>query len=60
VDYGVRIAWVLYPETRTVEVHRPDQPVVVIDSAGTLDGADVLPGFTCPLNSIFTPRKPGA
>ncbi|MXX44117.1 MAG: Uma2 family endonuclease [Acidimicrobiales bacterium] len=53
VDYGVRIAWVLYPETRTAEVHRPDQPVVVIDSDGTLDGADVLPGFTCPLNSIF-------
>lgn len=60
VDYGVRIAWVLYPETRTVEVHRSDQPVIVIESDGVLDGGDVLPGFTCPLDTVFQPQSPRA
>lgn len=60
VYYGVSIVWVVYPETRTVEVHRPNETVTVIDSDGALDGADVLPGFACPLDAIFTPRSPTA
>ena len=56
VDYGVRLVWVVYPETRTVEVHRPEGPVAVIGPEGALDGADVLPGFACELDSVFGPR----
>lgn len=58
VDYGVRIAWVLYPETRTAEVHRPEVPVVTIDADGALDGGDVLPGFACPLDTVFKAHRP--
>ena len=60
VDYGVRIAWILYPETRTAEVHRPEGPALTIDPDGALDGGDVLPGFTCPLHTVFTAHKPTA
>lgn len=58
VDYGVPIAWVLYPETRTAEVHRPEVPVVTIDADGALDGGDVLPGFACPLDTVFKAHRP--
>lgn len=53
IGYGVPLVWVLYPETRTVEVHRPGLTPAVIGPDGELDGADVLPSFTCTLDSIF-------
>ena len=58
IGYGVQLAWVLYPETRTVEVHRPGLPPTVIGPGGALDGADVLPGFTCQLDTVFGPQSP--
>ena len=57
LSHGVRLVWVVYPDTRTVEVHQPQQPVEVIDESSQLDGADVLPGFTCPLGDIFPPTE---
>ncbi len=44
---GTRLVWVFDPPTRTVAVYTPDrtEPTVLTD-ADTLDGADVLPGFT--------------
>lgn len=47
------IVWVVYPEERTVIVHTPGQPPKIYGVDDTLDGGDVLPGFTLPLNSIF-------
>lgn len=58
VDYGVPLVWVLYPETRTVEVHRPGLTPTVIGPDGELDGADILPGFTCTLDSVFGAHLP--
>ncbi|MYD64711.1 MAG: Uma2 family endonuclease [Chloroflexi bacterium] len=53
--HGVRLVWVVHPDTRTVDVHRPDDPVVVLGEDEALDGLDVLPGFTCPLVPVFGP-----
>ena len=55
LSYGVRLVWVVHPDTRTVDVHRPDDPVVVLGEDEALDGLDVLPGFTCPLGPVFGP-----
>ena len=57
LTHGVRLVWVVRPAPRTVEIHRPGQPTTVIDDSATLDGADVLPGFTCPLSDIFPPTE---
>ena len=57
LSHGVRLVWVVDPEARSVEVHQPQQPVKVIDESSQLDGADVLPGFTCPLSDIFPPTE---
>jgi hypothetical protein len=37
-----------------VQVHRADGTVVEIVGATRLDGADLLPGFSLPLNALFT------
>ena len=50
---GVRLVWVVHPTTRTIDVHRPDTPVLTLDDTSTLDGGDVLPGFTLPVADVF-------
>ncbi|MBK9123262.1 MAG: Uma2 family endonuclease [Chloroflexi bacterium] len=45
--------WVVYPETREVEVHTPNQPVRIVGIDGALDGGDILPGFTLAVRDIF-------
>ena len=53
LSFGVRLVWVVHPDSRSVDVHRTGQPVEMIADDGHLDGLDVLPGFTCPVASIF-------
>ena len=51
--YAGTTVWVVYPDQRRVEVYAPDQPAKIIDADGTLDGGDVLPGFTLAVKDIF-------
>ena len=51
--YGVDLVWVVQPDTRTVDVYQPDCAVVTLTEHSTLDGLDVLPGFTCSISEIF-------
>ena len=51
--YGVRLVWVAHPESRTVDVHREGHKVLSLSDGETLDGLDVLPGFTCAVSEIF-------
>lgn len=45
--------WVVYPAAQEVHVHVPGQKPYIVSDNGTLDGGDVLPGFTLPLSEIF-------
>lgn len=47
------VVWIVYPETKMVEVYAPGQKVQIVGSDGTLDGGEVLPGFTLALKDIF-------
>ena len=51
--FGVRLVWVLWPDTRMIEVFRPGEPVITLDENDTLDGMDMLPGFSCPVREVF-------
>ena len=51
--YGVRLVWVVYPESRAVDVHREGRPVAALGENDALNGMDVLPGFSCPVRDVF-------
>lgn len=50
---GVRLVWVVYPETESVVVYRSRTDHALLKIDDTLDGGDVLPGFSVPLKEIF-------
>ncbi len=56
LSHGVRLVWVVHPETRTVDVHRPEDAVTTLGDQDALDGLDALTGFTCELSAVFGPR----
>ncbi len=51
--YGVRLVWVIDPATATVVVQTPGEEARVLGSGDTLDGGDVLPGFSVAVDDIF-------
>lgn len=51
--FGTKLVWLVFPEERRVEVYEPDQDVLELDINDTLNGGDVLPGFTLPVRDIF-------
>ncbi len=53
LSFEARLVWVVYPETRTVGVYRPDAPEVMLGEDDVLDGGAALPGFTCSVRDIF-------
>ena len=53
LSYGVRLVWVVHPETRTVDVHRADHDAATLGEDDALDGMDVLPGFSCAVKAVF-------
>lgn len=65
---GTALVWVLWPERGDVDVWRPDdlrpryqdmRPSATLraDAGDTLDGEDVLPGFSYPLAPLFIIRR---
>ena len=52
---GTRLAWVVRPKTRTVEVYTSATDKKVLRVRQSLDGGDVLPGFRLSLARLFAP-----
>jgi Uma2 family endonuclease len=50
---GTRLLWLIYPDEREIEVHRPGQPLQTLGVEDTLEGGDVLPGFRATVREIF-------
>ncbi len=55
LGHGVRLVWVVRPEERGVDVYRPGEAVAALGEQDTLDGLDVLPGFSCAVGALFGP-----
>jgi Uma2 family endonuclease len=53
LDAGVQLVWVVHPIRRTVTVFSPDRVARVLDENATLDGGDILSGFTLAVSDIF-------
>ena len=50
---GCRLAWVLYPKTRTLRVHASPDDYRELTEDDTLDGGEVLPGFSVRVGDLF-------
>ena len=53
LEAGSRLVWIVDPASRQVHVHRPGQATLTLFDDATLDGGDVLLGFTLPLSLLF-------
>jgi len=50
---GVKLVWVLYPDSHRLHVHRKDGTMSKLGPKQWLDGENVLPGFKCRVAEIF-------
>lgn len=50
---GIRLGWLIDPETRRIEIYRPNQAVEILNNLATISGEDVLPEFILDLQPIF-------
>jgi Uma2 family endonuclease len=50
---GVRLAWFVDIENRTVAIYTTPESPNILSSGQTLDGGEVLPGFELPLGPLF-------
>ena len=56
IERGVRLAWIIWPASQQVDVWRPTSPTAPVTTLGiadSLDGLDVLPGFTLPIRDLL-------
>ena len=51
--FDVRLVWMVFPDTRTVDVYGEDGSVTTLGEGDALDGGDVLPRFSCEVRDIF-------
>jgi Uma2 family endonuclease len=53
-DAGVRLVWIINLDDRTSSVYTAaDQQPLIVSESQSLDGGEVLPGFTLPLRDLF-------
>lgn len=50
---GCRLVWLISPFDKTVLVYRADRPSHFLQVGDSLDGEDVVPGFTMPVAELF-------
>lgn len=53
---GTSLVWVLWSRAEHIDLWRPDHmagPAQTLNMSDTLDGEDVIPGFTYPVASVF-------
>jgi len=50
---GVKLIWVINPETKTVLIHRADGTTTRLKNSDEISGEDVLEGFSCKVSEFF-------
>ena len=50
---GVKLVWVLDPADRKVRVYQSTAEVQELAEHETLEGGEVLPGFSCEIRDLF-------
>jgi Uma2 family endonuclease len=50
---GLRLGWLINPDSKQVEIYRPGQPVEILQNPASLSGENVLTGFALNLSGIL-------
>jgi Uma2 family endonuclease len=50
---GVRLGLLINPQSKQIEVYRPGQDVVVLESPSSIDCGEVMPGFVLSMSRIW-------
>jgi Uma2 family endonuclease len=50
---GAHLVWVIDPKGRSAAAFAPERPPLLLGEDGTLDGGDLLPGFTLRLSDVL-------
>ena len=45
LEQGTQMAWLVYPESRTVELYRADAAMQTLSGNDVIEGGTTLPGF---------------
>ena len=53
LNAGGRAVWVIDIDARTLTVHTPNTPPLILTDADTVNAADYLPGFSCPVADLL-------
>jgi Uma2 family endonuclease len=53
LEAGVRQVWLVEPRRRIVTVYEADRSAQVLTDADTIDGDELLPGFSLPVRALF-------
>jgi Uma2 family endonuclease len=53
LDKGVRLIWIVDPEDRSLTVYRSLKDVSILTETETVEGGDVVPGFSCRVADLF-------
>ena len=53
LDAGTRLVWVVDPARAHARVFHENGDITIVGADGSLDGGQVLPGFTCALSEVF-------
>ena len=51
---GVRLLWAIDPATRSVTIYRSPEEFSVLSEEDTLDGGQVIPGFSTDIRDLFS------
>ena len=58
LDAGSALVWMLFPDSRSATVYRPNGDVFALGEDDILDAAPVLDGFSVKVSELFRPRNP--
>jgi Uma2 family endonuclease len=60
LGHGTRLVWIVDPDAEEVTVYTAGSIPRLLGDADTLDGGDVLPGFSTPVATLFAGLAPRA
>jgi len=53
LEAGVKLVWVVFPQSRTIHVRRLEGTLRVVREHEQLEGESVIPGFSCRVRDLF-------